>query len=165
MIDNMNLEQKMRIMVDRGEISDVIFRYFSGVDQRDWGRWGSCLTEDVEIDLGFGQKEIGRQNAIQWAETGLAGIDATHHMSSNHEISINGDTATVRSNLLTTHVTKREGKEDRLTAGVVYNYVFIRTREGWRIRKAEVSIIWHDGDPTGPAAVAHIRANQEEKGR
>ena len=161
MIGNMSLEQQVQWLVDRAEISDVLFRYFSSVDLRDWNRWGDCLTDDVEIDLGFGQ-ETGRENVVRWAQAGLADVDATHHMSSNHEMTIDGDTATVRSDLLTTHVVVHESVEERLTAGGIYNHVLVRTAEGWKIRKAQNSMTWRDGNPTGRAAATHARVSTSE---
>ena len=159
MVESRSLEQQVRWLLDRAEISDVIFRYFSSVDLRDWESWGSCLTDDAEIDLEFG-KQVGRENVVQWAADGLADVDATHHMSSNLEITIDGDTATVRADLLTTHVVAREGVVERLTAGGVYDYTFLRTADGWKIRKAKNHMVWRDGDPTGSAAAAHARVDK-----
>ena len=161
MIEGRSLEQQVQWLADRAEISDVLFRYFSSTDLRDWNRWGDCLTEDVEIDLGFGQR-TGREDVIRWVEAALVDVDATHHMSSNHEITIDGDTATVRSDLLTTHVVVHEGIEERLTAGGIYNHVLVRTAKGWKIRKAQNSMTWRDGNPTGPAAATHARVSNSE---
>ena len=159
MIESKSLEQQMQLLVDRAEIIDVLYRYFSSVDLRDWERWGSCFTDDVEIDLGFGQ-ETGREKVVSWAEAGLADVDGTHHMSTNHEISIDGDAATVRSDLLTTHVVQKENGVERLTAGGTYDHILVRTLEGWKIKKAGNHMVWRDGNPKGAAAASYARVDE-----
>ena len=36
----------------RGDVSDVLVRYASGIDQRDWALLRSCFTEDCDADYG-----------------------------------------------------------------------------------------------------------------
>jgi len=36
----------------RADVADVLVRYATGIDQRDWALFRTCFTEDCEADYG-----------------------------------------------------------------------------------------------------------------
>ncbi|MCV7175164.1 nuclear transport factor 2 family protein, partial [Mycolicibacterium sphagni] len=82
-------------MTDRDDIVDVLTRYATGIDSRDWTLFRSCFTDDAHFDYGA----IG-----QWQspEAITAYMRASHsgpsmHRLTNFVIVVDGDTATART--------------------------------------------------------------------
>lgn len=150
----------VRWLTDRAEIDDLVHRYASCVDRRDWDGWGALLTDDVQIVLagGLGAGPQGRPAVTEWAAHNLSDVDGTQHIITSHEIDLVGDDAHVRTCLVTTHVVNSDAEQIRLTAGGVYEYDVRRTPNGWRIARAQVQIVWTDGDPRGRAAAVDVRS-------
>lgn len=118
---------------DHDLITDVLVRYATGIDTRDWALFRSCFTEDVEADYGAG---VGRWTHVDGITEYMSAMHTdmfdTKHMLTNFVINIDGDTATastyVRAVLVVT--------DDPLTwfepVGR-YDDQLVRTPEGWRI--------------------------------
>lgn len=146
-------------LVDRAQISDLVNRYASCVDRKDWDGWSALLTDDAEIVLagGLGAGPRGRAAVTEWASHNLADVDGTQHIITSHEIDLRGDEADVHTRLVTTHAVGQGDEQVRLTAGGFYDYHVRRTEDSWRIDRAQVQIVWTDGDPQGRAAAADVR--------
>ena len=87
------------LIADRLAISDVIIRYATALDTRDWRLLRSILTDRVAIDYTSFDPDLDLEmDAAEWVHRvrGLAGFDATQHLSTNHRHHIDGDTATCR---------------------------------------------------------------------
>jgi SnoaL-like domain len=82
---------------------------------------------------------------------------ATHHMSTNHTIEIDGDHATSHSYLQATHLTEPGNPFVHADIGGWYDHAFVRTDGRWLIEKMTLSFIWTAGAPfpgDGPAQAA-----------
>jgi SnoaL-like protein len=116
-------------MDDRNEIADVIVRYASGIDGRDWELFRSCFTTDCLLDY----RPIGRWKGID-AVTGF--MRRTHsgpslHRLTNITIVLNGDEARSRT-YVDAVVTGPNGWGTVNTIGR-YDDILTRTPAGWRI--------------------------------
>ena len=82
---------------DKAQIADVLIRYATGIDFKDWALLRTCWTEDVDCDYG----EVGRYSGVD-AISGLmeqlhSSMGPTYHRLSNFTITVDGDRATARS--------------------------------------------------------------------
>ena len=82
---------------DRQDISDLLVRYATGIDRRDWTLFRTVFIDDCQLDYG----EIGAWNGVD-AVTEF--MDKTHamaghtlHRLTNQAIAIDGDRATART--------------------------------------------------------------------
>ena len=80
----------------------------------------------------------------------FARFEATQHLLTGHGVDVDGDTATVRANLVAIHVWKDRPAEasmlDRsFTAGGVITAVLRRTPDGWHISEMQNHVIWRTG--------------------
>jgi 3-phenylpropionate/cinnamic acid dioxygenase small subunit len=74
-------------------------------------------------------------------------MDETQHLISNHQINVQGDTATCRCYLQAQHVRKAaHGGPNFIIAGR-YEDQLTRTSEGWRISFRRLVVMWTDGNP------------------
>jgi hypothetical protein len=65
--------------------------------------------------------------------------------STNHQITVTGDTAVSRSYLHAVHV--RESPFDHWDAGGWYDCSYARTPEGWKFTRVRLTVVWLAGDP------------------
>ncbi len=130
----MSLEE----LSDRLEIDDLLTRYATGVDRKDWDLWESCFTADARIDYtAFGGICGGVAEVRAWLEKTMAMFPMSQHMILNKEIAISGDTATSRAGFYNPMSLPIEDGENRLLffEGGYYCDRLVRTEDGWKIRE------------------------------
>ena len=122
---------------DRLEIDDLLTRYATGVDRRDWDLWESCFTPDAFIDYtAFGGTSGSVADVRAWLEKVFEMFGASQHLVVNKEITLDGDEGTGRCAFYNPMVLPREGKDPLLwVEGGYYLDRFVRTPDGWRIRE------------------------------
>ncbi|WP_085998678.1 nuclear transport factor 2 family protein [Nocardia vinacea] len=124
--------------MDQAHVSDVLIRYATGIDQRDWPLFRTCWTPDVEADYG----EIGTFSGVEaLTDFMIAAHEAmgpTHHRLSNFVIDIDGDRANVRSYVHAVLLAVPGDPSSWIDAIGNYEDVFVRTADGWRISKRVV---------------------------
>lgn len=117
---------------DREQITDVLVRYATGIDTRNWPLFRTCFTPDVRADYG----EIGAWTNVEGITAFMAasheGMFATKHLISNVAVEISGDAAAVVSYV---HAVLVMAEDPPTWVDAVGHYVdrFVRTTAGWRI--------------------------------
>ncbi|MCV7172512.1 MULTISPECIES: nuclear transport factor 2 family protein [Mycolicibacterium] len=129
----------MTALEDRLDITDVLVRYATGIDRRDWPLFRTVFTDDCVLDYG----EIGSWDGIDavadFMEQTHAMAGHTLHRMSNQAIAVDGDTASARS-----YVDALIMSADN-TSGVnavgFYDDDLTRTAEGWRIARRRFTVV------------------------
>lgn len=137
---------QLQWLVDRARISDLLVNFARALDERDWDAYGQTYTEDGVFAIGDAVEFRGRRE-IQEAtasERGLGGYAGTWHLSSNHAITIDGDTATTRSYLIGVHLLGGSSRDHADGAGW-YDCELRRTADGWRFTRVRIHEVWHAG--------------------
>jgi hypothetical protein len=144
-IDTLPSGDAQQLLVDRAAITDVTIRYCWALDTKDWAVLDTVFTEDANGDLL--EDVVGRVAIKKRVETALSHMDETQHLISNHQIVVQGDTATCRCYLQAQHVRKAaHGGPNFIIAGR-YEDELKRTPEGWRISFRRLVVMWTDGNP------------------
>jgi len=129
--------EQIQLLVDRVEISDVLHRYASGLDARDWGLWRSAFCDRATIDLssfnGMDPVELPIDSHVRGAKGVFAGLDATQHMITNHRYWIEGDEARVVAHMRAEHWASGVRGDHRFTMFGYYDNRVRRTDVGWRL--------------------------------
>jgi len=137
-------------LIDRAEISDVVLCYATAVDTRDWALYQSIFTEPLTVDFsswsGDPEVTIPVSEWVDLVRKTLSGFDATHHLSSNHVISVSGDSATCVSYMVARHYLVDNGERLMHTIGGYYTNQLIRKADGWKIRHCTLKVTWEMGD-------------------
>jgi hypothetical protein len=123
---------------DRIEIDDLLTRYATGVDRRNWDLWESCFTSDARIDYSaFGGIAGSVKEVRAWLEKTLAVFPMSQHMVINREVELEGDTARCRSGFYNPmSLPAKEGEPQQFWIdGGYYCDRLVRTGQGWRIRE------------------------------
>ena len=118
---------------DHRHISEVIVRYATGIDRRDWPLFGTVFTDDCELDYG----DIGSWNGIEavteFMQQSHAAAGHTLHRLTNQAISVAGDVAEART-YVDGLIMAPDGASGVNAVGY-YDDRFIRTPDGWRIAR------------------------------
>jgi hypothetical protein len=129
--------------------------YCWAIDTREWEALRDVFDAEVDADLGAGATR-GVDAVIDRVSSVLGGLDASQHMVSTHQISIDGDVATGRCAVLAQHV--RRGTEGGSTFlfGGWYDDEYRVGAKGWRITRRRIVASWTDGNravlvPRSPA--------------
>ena len=137
-------------LIKRAEISDVVLRYATAVDSRDWPLYRSIFENEVLFDFsGFTGEPASMMSADEWVElvrNTLSGFDATQHLSSNHVITFVDDHATCVSYMVARHYLVHEGERQMHSLGGHYTNRLVNGAEGWRISECSLKITWEIGD-------------------
>ena len=119
---------------DFRQIEAVLYRYSRAMDMRQWHLMDDVFIEDATVDMGGAMFARSREQAVLLIRTAIECCSVTHHMNSNIEIDIDGDTARVTNNFRAWH--RGKGQREHLVYEAMGYYAddFIHTRDGWRIR-------------------------------
>jgi hypothetical protein len=151
-------DAELRMLLDRAEISDVVHRYATGLDTRDWALYRSIFLDEIEMDfesVGLSSGVFAADKWVEDARTLFSVLDATQHVSSNHVHDIRGDEATCVSYMKAEHfVSDADSRPasdgatdpDRWTIGGYYTNELLRTPDGWKLRKVVLTVTWSRGD-------------------
>jgi 3-phenylpropionate/cinnamic acid dioxygenase small subunit len=118
---------------DRQDIADLLVRYATGIDRRDWALFRTVFTDDCELDYGVIGAWQGVDAVTDFMEQVHALAGHTMHRLSNLAIMVDGEKATAR-----TYIDGLIMAADN-TSGVnaigFYDDEIVRTEDGWRIAR------------------------------
>ena len=126
---------------DRLAISDVLIRYATALDGRDWELLASCFTDDATLDYDT-SGTYGRDAFVEHCRAGLARMKATQHCVTNHVISTDGDRAHSTSYVIAQHVRENDFT---FTLGGTYSDDLVRAGTEWRIASRRFVTSWKAG--------------------
>jgi len=144
------LEKKLREMVDRHEIWQVMMRYGRGLDRLDVELARSCYFDDAIEDHGH---FVGTpDDFIQWANQASLSFESIQHGLMNHICELDGDNAHCETYFLFTGVA---AKPPHLLAMGRYIDHFQRRNSEWRIAN-RVMILERNIELFDNRALAHL---------
>jgi hypothetical protein len=124
------------------------------IDARDW----PALTElfDERADVDYTSLNGGEPATVTPAELiavwrPLAeGLDATQHLIANHQVAVDGDSATCSAHVLATHRLATVHGDPLWVVGGRYDFRLRRVpKDGrWRIRAVTLTTLWVTGNRT-----------------
>lgn len=120
---------------DKEQIVEVLIRYATGIDSKDWPLFRSCWTDEIDVDY----QQLGRftsADALTEVMTRLhEDMGPTYHRLSNFVIAVDGDRATARSYVHAVLMLQPDDSTNWVDALGHYDDIFVRTQGGWRIRE------------------------------
>jgi hypothetical protein len=140
--------EKLQWLYDRARITDVVTRFAVALDTRDWALHRTCFAETVTFDYpaSGGHRVL---KAIDLADTSppfFEHFDATQHLSTNHQIEIDGDQAICTSTLHARHFRSSERPEP-LQVQIGYYRNHLQRQDGdWKIFLSEQQVFWTEGN-------------------
>jgi 3-phenylpropionate/cinnamic acid dioxygenase small subunit len=143
---------------DKEQIAEVLIRYATGIDSKDWPLLRSCWTDEIDVDY----QQLGRFTSADALTDVMRqlheNMGPTYHRMSNFVIAVDGDRATVRSYVHAVLMLQRDDSTNWVDALGHYDDVFVRTPDGWRIseRVSRTARTLTGGDLAAAAAKGRI---------
>lgn len=142
----------------RASIAALLDRYLVSLDDEELDEaWAQGLfTQDAVVAFPISRHE-GIAGMPEYHSSALSAFAATQHLGSPAVVVLDGDRATLRANLLSTHVhharhARPQGDLPPLfSTGTFVNGEARRTPQGWRLTLLSFRLLWADGTPP-PAA-------------
>ena len=130
---------------DRIAAEDLLTRYATAVDRRDWEQYRSIFTADAEIDYTSAGGIAGTVDEIvEFLSTSLEMFEMTQHLVSNIDLEVDGDSATVTA--MFNNPMRLAGGDTWFTGGW-YHHDLVRTPDGWHSRRLREESAWLDRAP------------------
>ncbi len=133
-------------MADREDVIDVAINYTWALDTKQLDLLREVFTPDATGML-RGVECIGVDAIIERIGGSILRLDATQHLVGNHQVRIDGDSATHRCHLQSQHVKHGTPGGDNLIVGGFYDDRLVRTPDGWRIAHRTMQQTWIEGNP------------------
>ena len=125
---------------DKSQIGEVLIRYATGIDFKDWALFRTCWADEVDIDYG----DLGQFTDADEFTTLMRqihdGMGQTYHRISNLVIDIDGNRATARSYVRAVLMAVPGDSSSWVDALGHYDDELTRTPDGWRIGKRTTHI-------------------------
>lgn len=118
---------------DKADIAEVLVRYATGIDRRDWALFRTCWTDDVVADYVGVDRWESADAITAFMEASHADMGHTMHRLSNLAITVDGDTATARA-YVDAVLMAPDGQSGLNPVGF-YDDELVRTAAGWRIAR------------------------------
>lgn len=119
------------LQADKLAIAEVLVRYATGIDRRDWDLFRTCFTADVVAEYQDIATWTDVETMTEWMVGAHAEMGHTMHRVSNIAVEVAGDSATARAYVDAVLMTV-DGKSGLQALGL-YDDELVRTPAGWRI--------------------------------
>ena len=131
---------------DEQAIVELAIAYTWALDTRQFDELRSIFAPDATGDL-HGVRCDGVDAIVARIEGALSRLDASQHLVGNHQVRVDGDTATHRCYLQAQHVKRGTPGGDNYLIGGTYEDRVARTADGWRITHRTMAAVWTEGNP------------------
>jgi 3-phenylpropionate/cinnamic acid dioxygenase small subunit len=123
------------------DIAEVLVRYATGIDRRDWTLFRTCFTDDLHADYGDsgGGTFDGADAITDFMTSSHADMGHTMHKLSNLAITVDGDTAAART-YVDAVLMAPDGRTGLNPIGF-YDDELVRTDHGWRIAHRRFTMV------------------------
>lgn len=135
---------------DRALITDVLFRYAKGIDDKNWEQVLSCFAPEIHLEL-LGRTVVGIGDVARLfrgelggprTAVGIDSILASTHILANSIIELNGDVATADTQGVANLHACRDGRDVFLVRGVRYVDTLKKMDGIWLIARRNHTESW-----------------------
>jgi hypothetical protein len=160
-----SVEERLRYLLDRAEIQDLVTRYGLGQDLHQDGddnvleHWDEVFAPDATVDYsvtgapldGIGYRELAE--VMRGPGGSMRGLRRWQHFEGVSTVELNGDTATARTPHIHTHQGETGGRGWNLVQTGFFVDRLERRPEGWRIVHRRLEITWMDTFAVADSAI------------
>jgi uncharacterized protein (TIGR02246 family) len=143
--------ERLSALLDSEAIRTLITRFGRCQDERRWADYAALFAEDGVLELPFATV-AGRPAISAQVQSDLGVYVATQHVSTNHDVELDADTALARATFIATHVTAADGTTF-WQGGGVYRFELRRVDGIWQIARVTLAPVWLSA--TGAEIPAH----------
>ena len=143
---------KITELINKSEIAGVVNSYFRALDEKNFEaqHFASIFTAEATMTRPTGASLIGPEAISASHENSFARFEGSQHLVIGHDISVHGNHATVRANLVAMHMwqgsnTSANNPENFFIAGGVIHAELVQTDGQWKISQIRTDVTWRAG--------------------
>jgi hypothetical protein len=136
-------------VIDQVEIVNLLNRFVLSIDTRNYPTMRACLTGRVDFDYSalFGTvMPTAADELIENVRQNHAGLRSVQHLTANHVVTVDQDSATCTANFIAQHFLPNDRGGNSWTLGGRYDYKLTRTSTGWKICDCIIHVAWTEGN-------------------
>jgi 3-phenylpropionate/cinnamic acid dioxygenase small subunit len=139
--------QDLELIAEKLEITEVLYRYATALDTRDWALLAGVFAPDAVYTIGPHGDFTGPQAIGAKIASLIGGYESTQHLITNPVIEITGGSARASCYLHAQHCLpdQRTGSSTYEMGGT-YRDELVHTSDGWRIQRRVLEVAWRDGN-------------------
>jgi len=150
----MDEDYKSRVieLINKAEITSAVNSYFRALDQKDFDaqRFATIFTTEAKVTRPDGSSLTGPKEISSSNQHSFARFESSQHFLTGHEIAIDGNTASVRANLIAMHMwqgshTNANKADNFFIAGGVIDANLVRANGQWRVSQVSNTVLWRAG--------------------
>jgi hypothetical protein len=138
---DVNIDKKIKLLIDKDEIRDLIFSYCQTVDRLDYDRIKHLYHKDSKDDHGYNSSG-SLEEFIEMLKSLNNQSKEVQHLVCNSYIKIDGDYAEAETYLLASQWTPDKGGHGFIQCGARYLDKFIRDDNVWMFHRRCLVIDW-----------------------
>jgi hypothetical protein len=127
----------VRRLVDERAVISAVDGIDSAVDAKDWDTCAAYFADELDIDftslVGGSPMRLKSADLVGAWRTNLYAEKKSHHMRSNHQVTIDGDAAEVLSKGYAFNRLERTTGSDLWEVWGDYRHMLTRTPQGWKV--------------------------------
>jgi 3-phenylpropionate/cinnamic acid dioxygenase small subunit len=132
---------------DRDDVTDVLVRYATGIDTRDWALLRTCFSDDCDADYGAIGRWHSGDDITRWMQETHDPLGPTLHRLTNVALRRSGTGIAARSQVHAVIVTP--DRSTAIHALGTYDDELVATAEGWRIARRRFTPVVVESHPAG----------------
>ena len=152
--EDRDMADKVAVLQDRLDITDVVYRYARALDDCDWALLRTCFLPDATANYPDKIALRGYDAIEDLCRATFEPISASQHINSNVVVSVDGDRARATSYLHAQHVLLGLPDGEQFIFAGRYTDDLVRTADGWRIAELTLEPTWTAGNPEVAAGAA-----------
>jgi uncharacterized protein (TIGR02246 family) len=150
----MDEDYKSRVieLINKAEITSAVNSYFRALDEKDFDaqRFATIFTTEAKVTRPDGSSLTGPKEISSSHQHSFARFESSQHFLTGHEIAIDGNTASVRANLIAMHMwqgshTNANKADNFFIAGGVIDANLVRANGQWRVSQVSNTVLWRAG--------------------
>jgi 3-phenylpropionate/cinnamic acid dioxygenase small subunit len=122
------------------DVAEVLVRYATGIDTRDWTLFRTCFADDCQLDYGAHGVWNDPDAFTEYFEKVHAPYGHSLHRITNHAVRFNSEGVTARS-YFDAIVMFADNKQVQARAAGYYDDDLTRTDQGWKIANRKVVLV------------------------
>jgi 3-phenylpropionate/cinnamic acid dioxygenase small subunit len=126
--------------VVRQDVADVLVRYATGIDRRDWDLFRTCFTEECDADYGDIGHWRGVEEITEWMAHSHEPCGNTLHRITNVAVTADGEDGIRARSYVDALVMSADNRSGARAVGY-YDDDLVRTGAGWRIARRRFTMI------------------------
>jgi len=145
-------QNKVTELINKSEITSIVNSYFRALDEKNFDaeHFAAICTPDAKVTRPNGAALIGPEEISASHKKSFIRFEGSQHFVTGHDISLDGNTANVRANLIAMHMwqgSKSDANklDNFFIGGGVVHATLIQSHGHWKISQMSNVVLWRAG--------------------